>query len=102
MTAPHATPTAIDAAMAIGNGCPSCSSVPSTTPATATIDPTDRSIPPDRMTNVMPTATMALMLVCCAMLSRFDTVRKCGVSAHNTAHSPSSPMSVPNRRALIS
>ena len=66
--------------------------MPSTTPDSATIDPTDRSMPPERITNVMPTATMALMLVCWAMLSRFETVRKCGVSAHSTAHSTSRPM----------
>jgi uncharacterized protein (DUF1786 family) len=32
------------------------------TPATATIDPTDRSIPPVRMTNVIPRATKPNML----------------------------------------
>ena len=53
-------------------------------------------MPPERITNVMPTATMALMLVCSATLSRFETVRKCGVRIHSTAHSSSRPISVPN------
>src|SRR5258705_7604312 len=38
----HAPPCSIDAAIIVVN---------------ATTDPTDRSIPPDRITNVMPTAT---------------------------------------------
>ena len=53
------------ATSATGSGWPPCSAAPSTTPDSATIEPTDRSMPPERITNVMPTATMALMLVCC-------------------------------------
>ena len=41
-------------------------------------------MPPDRITKVIPTATIALMLVCSAMLSRFETVRKYGVRIHST------------------
>ena len=49
------------AATATATGQPCCSALASTTPASATIDPTDRSMPPEMITNVMPTATIALM-----------------------------------------
>ena len=35
-----------------------------------TTDPTDRSMPPVRITNVMPMARIALMAVCLARISR--------------------------------
>ena len=50
------------------------------------------------MTKVMPTAMMALMEVCWAMFSRFETVRKCGVSAQKVTTRPTRPQSVPNCR----
>ena len=55
------------------------------------MEPTERSMPPERITKVIPTATMALMLVCSAMLSRFETVRKCGVRIHSTTQSDREP-----------
>jgi hypothetical protein len=58
-------------------------------------------MPADRITNVIPTATMALMLVCSTTLSRFDTVMKCGVRIHSAAHRTTSPMTVPKRRAAF-
>ena len=48
-------------------------------------------MPPERITNVIPTATIALMLVCWAMFSRFETVRKCGVSTHSTRREDQQP-----------
>ena len=54
-------------------------------PDSASTDPTDKSMPPDTITNVMPTATIALIDVCSRTFSRFDTVRKCGVDAHSTS-----------------
>ena len=73
---PQTPPASSASVSASAIGWPPCSELPSTTPASATIDPTERSIPPERITNVMPTATIALMLVCSTTLTRFETVRK--------------------------
>ena len=97
---PQAVPAASASVNATGSGCPPWSAVPRTTPASATIDPTERSMPPDRITNVIPTATIALMLVCSTTLTRFETVRKCGVRIHSAAHSSTRPISVPNWRGV--
>ena len=67
-------------------------------PAKASTEPTDRSIPPEMITNVIPIATMALSAVCSSTLSRFETVRKCGVAAQRIAHSASRPANVPSCR----
>ena len=63
------------------------------------MEPTERSMPADRITNVIPTATIALMLVCSTTFSRFDTVRKCGVRIQRAAQSAARPIAVPNCRA---
>ena len=84
LTMPQPAPTASARRSATGSGWPACSAVPSTTPESATIDPTERSIPPERMTNVIPTATIALMLVCCATLSP-DTEATTAMSAVHMA-----------------
>ena len=47
-----------------------------TTPATATREPTDRSIPPVRITTVIPSATSPSMLFCRSTFSRFSGVAK--------------------------
>jgi hypothetical protein len=47
---------------------------------TARIDPTDRSIPPVRITNVIPTDTMPTIDICCSRLGRLDIVRKFGTN----------------------
>ena len=48
----------------------------------------------------MPTATIALIDVCSRTFSRFETVRKCGVSTQRRAHNASRPASVPSWRRL--
>ena len=45
-------------------------------PAAASTDPTDRSMPPVAITNVMPMAMMPVMLTCVSTLSRLSLVRK--------------------------
>src|SRR5258706_13098235 len=67
-------------------------------PDNASTDPTERSMPPEMITNVMPTATMALMAVCSSTFSRFETVRKCGVAAHRIRQSAIRPAKVPSCR----
>ena len=80
-------------------GQPACSALASTTPESATSEPTERSMPPERITNVMPTAITALMEVCSITLSRFETVRKCGREhGQQQATAPTRPASVPSSR----
>ncbi|MCY1439631.1 hypothetical protein D9M71_558740 [compost metagenome] len=56
---PHAAPTAIAPSMAAHIGRPrTCSSQLMTMIATASTAPTDRSMPPMRITSVMPSAMM--------------------------------------------
>src|SRR6185295_9066125 len=98
-TSPLAPPTPSPARMAAGTGQPPCSAQASTTPESASSEPTDRSIPPERITNVIPRAMTALMLVCSITLSRFETERKCGVRTDKSPTSSTSPTSVPSSRA---
>jgi len=59
MNAPNAVPISSTSGMATMGFQPRCStSAASTMVVSATTDPTERSMPPDRITNVMPTATM--------------------------------------------
>jgi hypothetical protein len=58
-----------------------------TVPTSATTAPTDRSIPPIRITRVIPNARIALTEICWARSSRFSAVRNCGTQARNTPSS---------------
>src|ERR1700683_1456727 len=49
-----------------------------------TVEPTDRSIPPVKMTKVIPTAMIALMAVWPTKMMRFCCVKKEGVSKEKT------------------
>ena len=49
-------------------------------PATARMEPTERSMPPLTITSVMPSAMMLITAVCRATLARFMEVRKWGVA----------------------
>jgi hypothetical protein len=51
-------------------------------------------MPPDTITKVIPTATIALMLVCSTTLTTDTAEMRCQI--HSAAHSSSSPISVPN------
>ena len=60
-------------------GCiPSIIIIAVSTPLTAMIAPTDRSIPPVRITKVMPMAQMPLMDTCRSTLAMLPPVRKLG------------------------
>ena len=93
---PHVSPVTSAIPIASGAGSPAWSERASGMPDNARIDPTDRSMPPDTMTNVMPTATIALIDVCSRTFSRFETVRKWGVAAQSTTESATSPANVPS------
>ena len=69
-----------------------CSSTPATTPESPSVDPTDRSMPPLRMTNSMPSARIAFIATCLVIVMRFDTVRNESDSSANTMISTISAM----------
>src|SRR5579883_2726526 len=56
-------------------------------PINATTAPTERSIPPIRITSVMPRARIALIEICWARSSRFSASRNCGTQTRKTPRS---------------
>ncbi len=52
-----------------------------TMPLTAMFDPTDRSIPPVRMMNVIPTETIVRTPICRNMFIRFESFKNAGLTA---------------------
>src|SRR5579883_620174 len=58
---------------------------PAIIPASPAIDPTERSMPPLRITKVMPIAMMALMATCFTRMVRLAALRKAGERIENTA-----------------
>ena len=62
-------------------------------PASATVEPTERSKPPPMMTKVMPMAITAMIEDCTRMLVRLSGDRKRSVSSAVTTHSTSSVIS---------
>ena len=81
---PAATPAAIPA---------SSITMLATQPASAAVEPTERSKPPPTITKVMPMAITAMIEDCTRMLVRLSGERKRGVSNAVTAHSTISEMS---------
>ena len=85
LTAPTAAPThSVSTTTAQTGGyriTPSASSstpciiAPATTPDSARMEPTDRSIPPFRMTSSMPMDRMPKIATWLDMISRFDRVK---------------------------
>jgi len=53
-------------------------------PTKAAIEPTERSIPPETITNVIPSAMIPVYETCRMMLSRFCHCRKKGLSSAET------------------
>jgi len=53
-------------------------------PTKAAIDPTERSIPPETMTKVIPSEMIPVYETCLRMLSRFCHCRKKGLSSADT------------------
>src|SRR5215470_16109749 len=67
--------------------------MPAMQPASAAVDPTERSKPPPTMTNVMPMAITAMIDDCTRMLVRLSGERNRSVSSAVTAHSTISEIS---------
>ena len=55
--------------------CRPSSSTPATIPASPTIEPTERSMPPVRMTISIPMARIALIATCLVIVTRLSQVR---------------------------
>ena len=66
-----------------------------TTPAMATTDPTERSIPRVRMTKVMPMARIPLIEVWRSTLMMLREVRKLSLTSDSTTHSTASAIRMP-------
>ena len=62
----------------MGSLSPSLIIMPATMAVRPTMEPTERSMPPVRITKVMPMPRMALMATCLAMISMLATARKFG------------------------
>ena len=75
LTKPQNAPLAKANTMATGTGTPATSIAAASTPDSAATGPTDRSIPPEMITSVIPSAIQALIEDCCRILIRFGPVR---------------------------
>src|SRR5213593_1764461 len=98
---PNAAPTASPAPMPTSSGRPAESRPAMTAPETASTEPTLRSMPPVRMTKVMPAAITALMETCRAMLSRLLTVKNDPLRSERMTTSNAKAMTIPNRRRAL-
>ncbi len=67
--------------------------------AKARIDPTERSMPEVRMTNVIPAASTTLIEACCMTMDRFCHDANRSVSSWNTTHNRISTGSMPRVRS---
>ncbi len=65
-------------------------------PASARSEPTDKSIPPVRITNVIPAAIIAVMETCKETLRRLSVVRKYGERNEKTRSSTTNAMPIPS------
>src|SRR5689334_15349583 len=105
--APRAAPVTSAAMSATAGGqCHSTSIIDSSTPSSAHMDPTDRSMPPVMMTRPTPMLKMPYVPTSRLTFCRLSRLRNCGLasatSAHNTVSSSPTAMSllvmVPERR----
>ena len=78
---------------------PSPSMIPPKTPAAATIEPTERSMPAVAMTNVMPIASTPITLAWVSMLRMLSVVGN--VSGLRIAPATNSPMTTSRERVLL-
>src|SRR5215471_12925947 len=83
---PQRVPVAMAAAMPSATGAPLTIAIAPATPDSAMTDPTERSIPPDTITIVMPIAMMVMTAVWRATPARLPAERNLGSSAAITMH----------------
>ena len=93
LTQPRPVPSASAASMARTGFTPAFISIAQTRELTASVEPTERSMPPVRMTAVMPKAMRPLTDACRSSFMKLPIVRKSGLmiaSASTTRMSVSS------------
>ena len=66
-----------------------------TTPEKARIEPTDRSMPPVRITKVIPKDKSPFIDICRKTFMRFLDTRKFGVAMYNAKHSTKNTSTMP-------
>src|SRR5690554_4340892 len=98
-TAPSRSPRSSAAVIPPAVPKPLVASPAAMAPVSAISEPTERSIPPVRMTYVCPMATMAMIDVCTATFSRFDIRRKRGVASAKISAMPMSTRNTLRRRS---
>src|SRR5882672_5254425 len=84
---PHTAPAAMHVAIPTTGGAPPARANAPVTPASAIIEPTERSIPPETITIVMPMAMTVITAVWRATLARLPDERNLGSSAAMITHS---------------
>lgn len=97
LTMPRPSPAPTPSAIAT-SGLPGFAPVTSDAPRmphTASSEPTDRSMPPVRITKVWPMARMPLMLAWRSTLMMLSGVRKYGLSRLSAAHSAKNATTMP-------
>ena len=95
LTKPTASPTSSPVATATGSGPPRASTSAQSTPASATTEPTERSMPPVRMAKLMPAARIAVNAFWRSTFRRLPGVRNESVARPSTRHSAASAMKMP-------
>ncbi|CAH0293809.1 hypothetical protein SRABI106_03581 [Rahnella aquatilis] len=100
LNTPHSAPTPSVAIIASGTGTPDTISVAPSTAESAAVGPTERSIPPEIMTSVIPSAIIPLMEDCCNILSKLGTVKNTGDKKEKVITIITKPISVPASRTL--
>ena len=88
------------ARIASGTGTPEIIRVAPSTAESAAVGPTERSMPPEIITSVMPSAIKALIEDCCKIFSRFGRVKNTGDKKEKVIIIISSPIKVPASRRL--
>src|SRR5713226_5143410 len=101
LSSPRRAPTASPATMPTSTGRPVESTPAITAPEKASTELTLRSIPPVRMTKVIPAAMTALMETCRAMLSRLESVRNDPLRSERMTTRIAKAMAIPNRRSTF-
>src|ERR1700722_11659670 len=82
-----------------GMTSPRSISKPEIMAAKPTVDPTDRSMPPVRITKVMPTAMIALIAVCPTRMIRFCSVKNAGESREKIPSKTNKAIKARNRKS---
>ena len=91
---------AIEAAIPVQRPKPACIVTASTIEHRQSTEPTERSMPPEMMTMVMPKATIATKVALRVMLKRFLWVRKASVANDRKTQASSDRDQHPERLAV--